>query len=56
MLDLHFVAGDGRVNENIGLTAIHQVFHSEHNRLTDYMKDLLTSSEHRPERMEAPER
>ena len=36
----HFVAGDGRVNENIGLTAIHQVFHSEHNRLVGYMQDL----------------
>ena len=43
MLDAHFVAGDGRVNENIGLTAIHQVFHSEHNRLVTYMEDLLTS-------------
>ncbi|MGL3807530.1 Ig-like domain-containing protein [Paeniglutamicibacter sp. R2-26] len=43
MLDIHFIAGDGRVNENIGLTAIHQVFHSEHNRLTGYMKDLLAS-------------
>ena len=28
MLDAHFVAGDGRVNENIGLTAVHHVFHS----------------------------
>ncbi|ABK02637.1 Animal heme peroxidase [Arthrobacter sp. FB24] len=43
MLDKHFVAGDGRVNENIGLTAIHQVFHSEHNRLVGYMEELLTS-------------
>ncbi|GER23390.1 hypothetical protein NCCP1664_18860 [Zafaria cholistanensis] len=42
MLNAHFVAGDGRVNENIGLTAVHQVFHSEHNRLVDYMEDLLT--------------
>ena len=42
MLNAHFVAGDGRVNENIGLTAIHQVFHSEHNRLVTYMEDLLT--------------
>ncbi|MBB5748402.1 peroxidase family protein [Micrococcus sp. TA1] len=32
-LDAHYVAGDGRVNENIGLTAVHHVFHSEHNRL-----------------------
>src|SRR3712207_7177608 len=33
MLDAHFIAGDGRANENIGLTAVHQVFHSEHNRM-----------------------
>jgi len=43
MLDTHFIAGDGRVNENIGLTAIHQVFHSEHNRLTGQIKDVLTA-------------
>ncbi|HEY0475286.1 MAG TPA: peroxidase family protein [Kribbella sp.] len=43
MLDEHFIAGDGRVNENIGLTAIHQVFHSEHNRLTDYIQGLITA-------------
>ena len=35
MLGAHFIAGDGRVNENIGLTAVHHVFHSEHNRLVD---------------------
>src|SRR3712207_6424462 len=28
LLAAHFVAGDGRINENIGLTAIHHVFHS----------------------------
>jgi Ca2+-binding RTX toxin-like protein len=27
----HYIAGDGRVNENFGLTAIHHVFHEEHN-------------------------
>lgn len=27
----HYIAGDGRVNENIGLTAVHHVFHEEHN-------------------------
>jgi Ca2+-binding RTX toxin-like protein len=43
MLDAHFVAGDGRVNENIALTAVHQVFHSEHNRLTDDIKNTLTT-------------
>ncbi|WP_241985742.1 MULTISPECIES: peroxidase family protein [Cryobacterium] len=43
MLDLHFAAGDGRVNENIGLTAIHQVFHSEHDRLAVEFKTTLTN-------------
>ena len=36
LLDKHFVAGDGRVNENIGLTTVHHVFHSEHNRLVEH--------------------
>ena len=43
MLDAHLLAGDGRVNENIGLTAIHQVFHSEHNRLAEEFKRTLTA-------------
>ncbi len=43
MLDAHFLAGDGRTNENIGLTAIHQVFHSEHDRLVDDIKNTLTT-------------
>ncbi|WP_242701633.1 peroxidase family protein [Arthrobacter cavernae] len=43
MLNAHFVAGDGRVNENIGLTTIHQVFHSEHNRLIGDIKNTLSS-------------
>ncbi len=34
MLGAHFMAGDGRVNENIALTSVHHVFHSEHNRLS----------------------
>lgn len=43
ILDMHFAAGDGRVNENIGLTAIHQVFHSEHDRLVADIKNTLTN-------------
>jgi len=43
MLDAHFAAGDGRVNENIGLTAIHQVFHSEHDRLVADIETTLTN-------------
>jgi len=35
MLDAHFTCGDGRCNENIALSTIHQVFHSEHDRLAD---------------------
>ncbi len=31
----HFVTGDGRGNENIALTAVHTVFHLEHNRLRE---------------------
>ncbi|HEY4136577.1 MAG TPA: peroxidase family protein [Alphaproteobacteria bacterium] len=38
LLDAHFMAGDGRVNENIGLTAVHHVFHAEHNRLVEHTK------------------
>src|SRR5690606_36072740 len=38
LLDAHYVTGDGRGNENIGLTAIHHVFHSEHNRMVDETK------------------
>ena len=33
LLARHFVTGDGRGNENIALTMVHQIFHSEHNRL-----------------------
>lgn len=33
LLDAHFIAGDGRANENLGLTSIHDIFHEEHNRV-----------------------
>jgi hypothetical protein len=41
LLDQHFIAGDGRVNENIGLTAVHSIFHHEHNRLVDQVMDTV---------------
>ncbi|SUW63931.1 Cyclolysin [Buttiauxella agrestis] len=41
LLDRHFITGDGRGNENIGLTAVHAVFHSEHNRLVEEYKTTL---------------
>jgi len=42
-LDMHFIAGDGRINENIGLASIHQVFASEHNLLVTDMKNQITA-------------
>jgi Ca2+-binding RTX toxin-like protein len=44
LLGAHFITGDGRGNENIGLTAVHQVFHAEHNRMVEQIKNLVTAS------------
>ncbi|SEG21679.1 peroxidase family protein [Nitrosomonas ureae] len=44
LLDAHFITGDGRGNENIGLTTVHTVFHAEHNRKVEEIKDLITTS------------
>ncbi|MDB5539512.1 MAG: hypothetical protein JWQ89_1239 [Devosia sp.] len=44
LLDAHFIAGDGRANENIGLTAVHHIFHSEHNRLVEHTKEIVLAS------------
>ncbi|MGG5259873.1 peroxidase family protein [Phycicoccus avicenniae] len=41
LLASHAACGDGRCNENIALTAVHQVFHSEHNRLADSIRATL---------------
>jgi Ca2+-binding RTX toxin-like protein len=37
----HYIAGDGRVNENFGLTAIHHVFHEEHNYQVENLKTWI---------------
>ncbi|OYU01216.1 MAG: hypothetical protein CFE36_12075 [Sphingomonadaceae bacterium PASS1] len=44
MLNKHYIAGDGRANENIGLTAVHHVFHSEHNNRVDQIKAELIAN------------
>lgn len=44
LLDRHFIVGDGRGNENIGLTAVHTVFHSEHNHRVDQIKTVILES------------
>ena len=41
LLDAHYITGDGRGNENIGLTAVHHVFHAEHNRLIGHLKEVI---------------
>ena len=41
LLDAHYIVGDGRGNENIALTAVHTIFHSEHNRQVDAIKAQL---------------
>ena len=44
LLDLHFICGDGRCNENIALSAIHQVFHSEHDRMVGDIEETLSEN------------
>ncbi|MEY4836678.1 MAG: leukotoxin, partial [Pseudomonadota bacterium] len=44
LLDKHYIVGDGRGNENIALTAIHHVFHSEHNHRVDQIKAELIAN------------
>jgi Ca2+-binding RTX toxin-like protein len=44
LLDAHYITGDGRGNENIGLTAVHFVFHAEHNRQIEQIKQTVEAS------------
>jgi Ca2+-binding RTX toxin-like protein len=44
MLNSHFVTGDGRGNENIALSAVHSIFHSEHDRTVDANKATILAS------------
>ena len=43
LLNAHYIVGDGRGNENIALTAIHSIFHSEHNRIVDQVKMIAVA-------------
>lgn len=43
-LEAHYITGDGHGNENIGLTAVHHVFHAEHNRVMEQIKDELENN------------
>jgi Ca2+-binding RTX toxin-like protein len=42
LLNAHIIAGDGRANENLGLTSIHEIFHAEHNRALQEIISFLT--------------
>ncbi|MEQ1652501.1 MAG: peroxidase family protein [Hyphomicrobium sp.] len=44
LLDAHKVTGDGRGNENIALTTVHHVFHSEHNSLVEQTKAVILAT------------
>ena len=46
-LDSHYIAGDARVNENIGLSAIHGAFHREHNIVAQDIYDFIDSTDPR---------
>ena len=41
----HYVAGDGRVNENIGLTSIHHVWHEEHNYQVNNLEQSIAAQD-----------
>jgi Ca2+-binding RTX toxin-like protein len=41
LLNAHIIAGDGRANENLGLTTIHEIFHAEHNRVLNDIHALV---------------
>lgn len=43
-LDAHIITGDGRGNENIGLTAVHHVFHEEHNAQVENIKAAILAT------------
>src|SRR5262249_38353575 len=45
LLNAHYIAGDGRANENIALTTVHSIFPSEHNRLVDQVKQTILIAE-----------
>ncbi|MFM7640548.1 MAG: peroxidase family protein [Cyanobium sp.] len=43
-LNQHAVGGDGRLNENIGLTSMHEIFVDTHNNILEQIKDDLAQN------------
>lgn len=48
----HYIAGDGRANENIGLTAVHHVWHEEHNFQVRNIQEAVAVEDVRQERLD----
>jgi hypothetical protein len=46
----HYIAGDGRANENFGLTALHHVFHENHNVQLVNLENIILTSPDAPAR------
>lgn len=44
-LNQHAVGGDGRLNENIGLTSLHEIFVTTHNNILAQIKDDLPNNQ-----------
>jgi len=40
-LDAHIITGDGRANENIGVTSMHHIFHEEHNAEVENIRQSI---------------
>lgn len=43
-LTQHYIAGDLRANENVGLTAFHEVFHNQHNLVADQIAGAINTA------------
>jgi Ca2+-binding RTX toxin-like protein len=43
-LTQHYIAGDLRANENVALTAFHEVFHSQHNLIADQISAAINAA------------
>jgi Ca2+-binding RTX toxin-like protein len=43
-LTQHYIAGDLRANENVALTAFHEVFHHQHNLIADQIAGVINAA------------
>jgi hypothetical protein len=55
LLDAHYAAGDGCINENLGFTAVHELFCGEHDRLVAHANAPVRAELARGDTTFAPE-